>query len=748
MSPILLLAVAASCSQLIDLPEPEVSFEARALAPLRTTHHLLQRFSEGEGKLVAAKAASPLELEEGLSLHSLPWYVDPDRLEHVKLLAWGEGTRRNDENFAAIVLRSGESWCTALDGPTPEGARLRFEAFSIERDRPGVVRVGAHSQTASYPESLSADRQSELELEGDRVCFEASGGAVAIGEPRILVPEGGDDRRPRWLILTIVDALRGSVLRDDEGKLPAMRRLSDEGVHYVNATSPGCHTRASVLPILTGRDLMRVDPLKRRQSMPVESPLETTYARSNLFVTHLAESAGYHSVFLGNNAYLRLLPAFSRYSSWGDTGSGTIDTMEKLPHLFRRYADERVLLVFYVSTPHAQSQTPRRLYDALACGGREGLAECRCAYDARVRHADEALAALERGIREHGLEDQTVQILTADHGELFGEGMKIEGEVLTFAEGIRGGAFRPFDRNHGNACHSLETDVPIVVHSKDVHADRRREPVSGLDIVPTLMKLMKVPIVSKLDGSVLPAFATGTPPPERPLVSYGFCSDSRKEADRQLIWWVEGCRLREVDGRAPVSRQAELWVNGELSTGAAGELEAMMRRHESWLVERLPAESFVFGLANLPEAEVEVSVEAARIVDYGPAATVSGLEKIESAELSGDGSRLTVRFRGYRGLFQVSTNPPRAPVRIHVRGREGVVAFAGPHQLPLQIAESAIDPARDSWLLASETIPVLRPTTVPALRFWWQTHRSANAAETATALSDFDRVLREWGYVR
>ena len=80
-----------------------------------------------------------------------------------------------------------------------------------------------------------------------------------------------------------------------------------------------------------------------------------------LFVSHLAENAGYHSVFLGNNAYLKAVPAFSRYSSWGNTDTGTMDTIAALPALFDRYRDEPVLLVYYVSTPHAQSKTPRRL---------------------------------------------------------------------------------------------------------------------------------------------------------------------------------------------------------------------------------------------------------------------------------------------------------------------------------------------------------------------------------------------------
>ena len=84
------------------------------------------------------------------------------------------------------------------------------------------------------------------------------------------------------MVLTIVDALRGDLLRGARAPeiLPTLHELSEEGHYYERAVAPGCHTRASVWPILMGRDLMRIDPLKRRQSMPIQSPLETVYSRA------------------------------------------------------------------------------------------------------------------------------------------------------------------------------------------------------------------------------------------------------------------------------------------------------------------------------------------------------------------------------------------------------------------------------------------------------------------------------------
>ncbi len=727
------------CGRLADVPRPEIRFEpSSSKTPLRRAYSLLRLFSEGEGRFEPGEA-------ETLESSPLPWRSAPERERNFRLVTWQDADSANDENMPAIVLEPGASWCSPLLD-LAAGARLRFEAFSH-----GVGKLSIEADSASVLfDDVVARSQKDLELEAGRrtLCFRASRAAVALGEARVLVPESGPtDSRPRWIVLTIVDALRGDTL----DLLPALGRLAESGRRYTNAISPGCHTRASVWPILIGRDLMRIDPLQRRQSMPIQAPLEAITSRGNLFLGHLAEAAGYHSVFLGNNAYLRAVPAFSRYSSRGRTDSGTIDTMKRLPDLLSRYADERILLVYYVSTPHAHSETPRRLYDELRCSELRGLDECRCRYQARARHADEAIEALESGLRAHGLEGRVLQVVTADHGELFGEGRKLEGAIQSFATGERGGAFASFDRGHGYACHARETDVPLVVHGPGVTPGLWEGVVSGLDIVPTLLVAMGLSPPGKLDGSPLPlSAASGSKTPPRPIVAHGFCSDSRIEGGEQLVWWLEGCRMREPDGTA-LSHRAEIWSGeNQLATEKTdpARLESLMRRHESWLLERLPFDAFVFGVDRLDQATIRVEVESGRIVDYGPAGSVYGLDKIELLGLSENGETLRVRFHGYHGLYHVSTFPPRAPVKVEVEGHPDIVTFVGPLQLPLPISGQAVDPESDLAFLLAKEPPPARAARRPSLRFWWQSYQRSEHEAARRELTDFDRVLREWGYIR
>jgi arylsulfatase A-like enzyme len=722
------------CGRLADVPPPVIAFEKGASkTPLRRAYSLLRLFSEGEGDFEAGAG----EVMKGLPL---PWLTAPGRERNLRLVTWQNADSGNDESMPAIVLEAGASWCTPLLD-LPPGARLRFEAVS---GGGGKLTVDEAEWSVGAPASLNAKRQTDLALSpGKRsLCFRASRSSVAIGEARVLVPEDAtSDARPRWIVLTIVDALRADALED----LPALRGLGDTGRRYTRAVSPGCHTRASVWPILTGRDLMRVDPLQRRQAMPIQAPLETSYSRGNLFVSHLAEAAGYHSVFLGNNAYLRSVPAFSRYSSWGRTDTGTLDTIERLPALFSRYAEERVLLVYYVSTPHAHSETPRRLYEELRCSELRALEECRCRYLARARHADEAIAALESGLRAHGLEGRILQAVTADHGEVFGDGRRLEGEILNFSTGKRGGAFASFDRGHGYACHPKETEVPLVLHGPGIPPGASDEVVSGLDIVPTLLQRMELRPPGNLDGASL---LSGSKPAARTLVAHGFCSDSRIEGDRQLVWWLEGCRVREPDGSLLAYRAEIRSEEKQIATDASDRsaVTPALGRHEDWLLERLPFDAFVFGVDGLPEATVEVVVESGRIVDFGPAGSIYGIEGIEI--LSKTAGALRVRFRGFRGLYRIATLPPRAPVRIRIEDHPDAVTFAGPLQLPLPIAGRAVDPENDLPFLLASAPPPARPSALPSLRFWWQSYERAGSEAARREIGDFDRVLREWGYIR
>jgi hypothetical protein len=488
---------------------------------------------------------------------------------------------------------------------------------------------------------------------------------------------------------------------------------------------------------------------------PVGSPLIQVYSRGNLFISHLAEAGGYHSVFLGNNEYFHGVPAFSRFSNQGDPATGTYDSVTRLPDLMKRYHDERVFLLYYVTSPHGGSHTPRRLFEDLGCGELGGGDKVRCSYDARVRHADESLAALQDALHENELDGETLQVITADHGELFGDGFPLEAETVSFQTGTFMGWWDAVDQGHGETCHWNEVHVPLVLTGPDIEPANWDRSISSLDVVPTLGELLDLPIVNALDGTVLPLIGRRATEPARRFVSYGFCSDSIIQREEQLIWWLGKCRLQTKEQGKPLIHLTEQWRLGDTITRddlPPEDLEREMARHESWIRSRLPSGAHIFDLSSLGSGRLHITTEDGEIVDYGPSSTVYGIGAIRDVAVEEGGRRLTMDFENFRGLFYVATSPPLTPITIDLETPDGGPApltFIGPLQLPLDVWGQSLNPRQDPSLFIADERPRQRTTTHPAIRYWWQPFSTALAAgQDEHENMDFDRVLREWGYIR
>jgi arylsulfatase A-like enzyme len=616
----------------------------------------------------------------------------------------------------------------------------------------GDTKVTLARLPAQAHGALAAAAQVDLELEtqSGALCLTAQGGPVAVTEPRLLAPEPpGSDPRPRFVVLTILDAQRPDVLTDASADriAPRLAALSRKGLRFSEALSPGAHTRAAVFSVMTGRDMMRIDPWLRVRFNVRATSASLLLSRPNLFLTRFAESAGYHSVFLGNNAFFHGQGAFSRFSNHGSTDTGTVATVADLPALLARYSDERIFLVYYVSAPHTQSGTPRRLYDALGCDHLPGVARERCAYEARVRHTDEAVGALLDGIEDYGLSD-LLHVVTADHGELFGDGWPVETEI--FGQWFRAAY------GHGASGHWNELHVPLFLIGRGIAPGVVPGRVSTLDIAPTLMRRLGITPSTQLDGHELPLTgpgpeAAGSP---RKFVSYSYCTHSVIEGDRQLIVWQAECARRRTVGRSELlPHRAELFVNGRLvatERTQPGLVQPLLDAHAEWVAERLPAEALLVDTASLPPGSaLVVTAPEGRIVDHGPSAALGGLASLRT-ELASDGRRLLVTLADYRGAYSVTTWPVVTPVTVEVRSegaRPSPLAFVGPLQLPVPALFRRLDRSSDPSLWVSVGEPPDPPAGSRLPRLWWQPYRPA-VRTPVRGISDLDRVLREWGYIR
>jgi choline-sulfatase len=138
----------------------------------------------------------------------------------------------------------------------------------------------------------------------------------------------------------------------------------------------------------------------------------------------------------------------------------------------------------------------RRLREMLGIDEAELTAEqvrtARHAYFAAVSYVDERVGELLAALRDAGLDDETIVFFTADHGEMLGE------RGLWYKMSF----FEPSAR------------VPLIVCSPGrLPAGRVTEPVSLLDLAPTLLELAAHPraeeLATDLDGASLAALLDG-----------------------------------------------------------------------------------------------------------------------------------------------------------------------------------------------------------------------------------------------
>ncbi|MFN7971937.1 MAG: sulfatase [Acidobacteriota bacterium] len=124
-------------------------------------------------------------------------------------------------------------------------------------------------------------------------------------------------------------------------------------------------------------------------------------------------------------------------------------------------------------------------------------------YDREIRQTDDALEDLLGALEALGLADRTVVVLTADHGEEFLE----HGQM-----------------GHGANLFQEVERVPLIVRGPGIPAGKRIAiPVGLIDVMPTVLDLLRVPIPAHVEGkSLLPAIRGATGGEElraRPLYS-------------------------------------------------------------------------------------------------------------------------------------------------------------------------------------------------------------------------------------
>jgi arylsulfatase A-like enzyme len=341
---------------------------------------------------------------------------------------------------------------------------------------------------------------------GDRAAF------AVWGDPTVVAP-AATARAPRPnVVLVSLDTLRADRLGAYGGPLPTspvLDAFARDGTLFEVGMANAVHTLPSHATMFTGRY-----PCAHRlgRHHPEMDFLHgTKLARRVPVLAELLRGQGYATAAFTEDAYVGL---FQRgFGVFRDNVSadfhrpeGLVEqTVDGAVEWLRREAFGPFLLFVHTYQVHWPYEPPHPYREwftvedmqRTAAGvARPAAAEASLAlYDAEIRYTDAVLGDLLRALDELGLRDDTIVVVTSDHGEAFGE----HGHIL-----------------HNHYVHDEVVRVPFVWRAPGlVRAGHRvHEPVGLVDLVPTLLDLLALPVPAGVQGRSVTPLLRGEPAPQ------------------------------------------------------------------------------------------------------------------------------------------------------------------------------------------------------------------------------------------
>jgi arylsulfatase A-like enzyme/Flp pilus assembly protein TadD len=186
-------------------------------------------------------------------------------------------------------------------------------------------------------------------------------------------------------------------------------------------------------------------------------------------------------------------------------------------------------------------------------------------YDGEIAFADAQVGRFLTFLRQRELFDRSLIVLASDHGESLGE----HGE-----------------KTHGFFIYNSTLHVPLIVKTPGVVPRVVQDEVSLVDVVPTVLQVLKIRIPSSVQGRSLLSLALGRPPETTsnlyaesypPLLHFGW--NILRSVQWHGLKYIETTRPELYDTRAdPGESHNLLSVRQALAQEMSGRLQGMVRR--------------------------------------------------------------------------------------------------------------------------------------------------------------------------
>jgi arylsulfatase A-like enzyme len=570
------------------------------------------------------------------------------------------------------------------------------------------------------------DKEVAIQIDGDAE-------SVFLGHPQTLAAGSGAARRPN-VVVYVVDCLRADHVGAFGYKLPttpSLDALAKDSVLLADLNSCAAWTKPSTACLFTS-----LLPTYHRART-----VDDALARERTTLAERFQAAGYRTLawvanpvidpalFLFNQGFDRWIDLRSLRERSGGTHISALEpdaaeiTQGVLPWL-RAHRDESFFLYLHSLDLHF-GYRPRPPFDGqFVTAESTGLERERQLYDNELAYNDREIGRLLAALKELGLYDDTVVLVTSDHGEEFGEH----------------GSTR-----HGKTLYQELLHIPgILKLPGSARAGERLEAVaSNIDVAPTLLDITGAGIPAAFQGrSLLPLIRGGTAP-SRPVFAevvapqfVGYSArDGRFKCIRTLAPTVEKM-LFDLDERPPETRN--------LADTPPPQARALVAELDRFLMRG--QHGYHLALAG-PRAGVRVRAEATTSAAFDGAFRF-GIETGDLMETSPDRRRVVLEFTadGGRRHLVLQTKPEGAPLRLAVSADRVLLAGseirlgagdARAGTMPVERERATVSLEDSARLLAGAPSPV---------RLWYVP--LAEGASRVELDEETVKTLRALGYVR
>jgi len=308
--------------------------------------------------------------------------------------------------------------------------------------------------------------------------------------------KAAEPKRPERynVLLILVDSMRADMpwAGYPRAIAPNLTALEKESVSYTRGFSVSSYTAKSVAAVLSG---------KYPSTLFRSAPFFTRYPESNLFLAELLQGAGVYTASAHAHMYMRPGVGFDQgFDKWQvvegikfDNKTDNHVTSQKLTpiaieQLEQKPADRPFFMYLHYMDPHDVYVKHQE-----ADFG-QGL---RDRYDSEIFYTDLWIGKLLEYMKQKPWWDETVVIVSADHGEAFGE--------------------------HDMHRHAFElwnvlTHVPLFFRIPGVAGRHIDTPRSAVDIAPTVAELMQVKAPNDFSGVSLVSELMGGESKARPVL--------------------------------------------------------------------------------------------------------------------------------------------------------------------------------------------------------------------------------------